>query len=165
MPNTSSGAGGGADTLQCGEVGTYADLKKKKGKPKGSMSRDHIPSKAALKEYARNILKKVGKKLSPAQARAIEDLGLCVVVPSSAHRGVSPTYGGRNTVEKIQEQGKDGNSLKQACKDDTDKMLANSDKLGDAKCKKAYMAAADKLNSRTAADYDAAIRRIVLPGR
>lgn len=162
MPNTSSGASGKAGTLECGEVGTYADLKKKRGNPPGSMARDHIPSKAALKEYARSLLK-TGKKLSPAQARAIENLGLCVVIPSAAHQGVSPTYGGRNTVEKIQEQGADADSLSKACKDDTDKMLANADKLGDAKCQEAYKAAAAKLNSRTPADYDAQIRSIVLP--
>lgn len=51
--------------LKCGEGGKYGDLKKKTGK--GKLDRDHIPSKAALQEKAREL--NGGKKLTDAQVK------------------------------------------------------------------------------------------------
>ncbi len=60
---------GGKDELDCGEYSAYGEQKKKTGH--GKYDRDHIPSKAALKERARQL--NGGMDLSPAQAAAIDN--------------------------------------------------------------------------------------------
>ena len=51
MAYVSQAATGSADKLKCGELGNYGEQKGRTGE--GKYDRDHIPSKAALKERAR----------------------------------------------------------------------------------------------------------------
>ncbi len=139
--------------LDCGEVGTYGDQKKRTGK--GKYHRDHIPSKAALKEKALEL--NDGIPLSTAQLKAIENLAISVVIPASAHRQVSPTYGGRNK-KKIPE---DKNDLQKAAKRDTAEMKENLDEYFDPECKEAYKEAADKIDQTTNDDYDKFLNNIL----
>ena len=142
----------GAAELECGEVGTYGDQKKRTGK--GKYHRDHIPSKAALKERARELN---GGDISSAQAKAIENLAVSVVIPASAHRKVSPTYGGRN-------KGKisgDAGGLQKAAQRDTEEMKKELDEHADDECVKAYKEAADKIDKVTDAEYDQFLNNIL----
>src|SRR5262245_15222566 len=148
------------DELICGEMGTYGDQKKRTGK--GKYHRDHIPSKAALKERAREIKKKLtgSGKLSTAQEKAIEDLATSVVIPAEAHRKVSPTYGGRNK-DKIATDAKNPQAGAQR---DTAEMKKNLDKYfenEDPACKEAYKKAADEIDKKTDEDYDNFIKKIL----
>jgi hypothetical protein len=141
------------DELECGEIGEYGDQKKRTGG--GKYHRDHIPSKAALKERAREL--NGGKALSDAQAAAIDNGALSVVIPASAHREVSPTYGGRN-AGKI---GSDSKGLQAAAKRDTAEMKKELDKHADADCVKKYEEAAEKIDKMTDADYDKFLNNIL----
>lgn len=150
----SPGAGGAAaNELDCGEMGTYGDQKKRTGK--GKYHRDHIPSKAALKKRAQKLNR--GKPLSKAQQTAIDNAGLSIVIPAAAHRQVSPTYGGRN--KPIMDT--DAKDLQKAAKRDTKAMKKEIDQHADADCVKAYKKAATKINKRTNAQYDAALKKIL----
>ena len=51
MAYVSQAATGSADKLKCGELGNYGEQKGRTGE--GKYDRDHIPSKAALKERAK----------------------------------------------------------------------------------------------------------------
>jgi hypothetical protein len=133
--------------LDCGEVGEYGDQKKRTGG--GEYHRDHIPSKAALKDRAVQL--QMGKALTTTQAAAIENAAISVVIPASAHQGVSPTYGGRNSVERI---GEDAGDLKKAAKRDLDDMKKELGDHADADCEKAYAAAAKKIEKISNEDYD-----------
>lgn len=139
--------------LDCGEIGTYEDQKKRTGG--GTYHRDHIPSKAALKARAAALK---GKALTENQAKAVENLAISVVIPATAHREVSPTYGGRNQDARIQSDSKD---LKGAAKRDTDEMKKEFDKHADAECVKAYEEAAEKIEKTTNEDYDNFLNNIL----
>lgn len=141
------------DELECGEVGRYGDQKKRTGK--GKYHRDHIPSKAALKERARDL--NGGKDLTAGQLKAVENLAISVVIPASAHRGVSPTYGGRN-------KGKipvDKDDLQAAAKRDTEAMRQEIDNHADPDCAQAYKDAADQIDQIDNAEYDAFLNNIL----
>ncbi len=140
------------DELDCGEVGEYGDQKKRGGG--GAYHRDHIPSKAALKERARKLNR--GKKLNDAQLAAVENLAISVVIPASAHRGVSPTYGGRNTQSLITSDSAD---LQAAAKRDTASMRKEIDGHADEDCVKAYKEAAAKIDKITNPQYDAFLKK------
>jgi uncharacterized Zn-binding protein involved in type VI secretion len=135
--------------LDCGEFGTYGDQKKKTGK--GKYDRDHIPSKAALKEAAKKIAKKLTgvAKISSGQAAAIENAALSIVIPKSAHQSISPTYGGRN-ADLMESDAKD---LSGAAKRDTAKMKKGLKKHADEDCVEAYNEGAKEINKMTNADY------------
>ena len=142
-----------ADELDCGEIGTYGDQKKRTGK--GKYHRDHIPSKAALKERARQL--NGGKELSSAQAAAIENGATSVVIPASAHQEVSPTYGGRNADKKLS----DPDDLQGAAKRDTAAMKAELKNHADPDCVEAYNEAADEIDEKTNEDYDNFLKNIL----
>jgi hypothetical protein len=88
-------------SLKCGECNSYSQLQKKKAKPK--FERDHIPSKAALREAAVNRYKP--KKLKKTQLKCVagkvEARGITVAIPKGCHRGFSPTCGSRNTKARL----------------------------------------------------------------
>jgi hypothetical protein len=144
-------AGVGGDELDCGELGNYGEQKTRTGH--GEYDRDHIPSKAALKERARQLNR--GRKLTSAQAAAVDKGALSIVIPKAAHRDVSPTYGGRNTEELVEE---DADDLAGAAKRDTKDMLKEIDEHADSDCVKAYRKAAREINAKTNDDYDAFLR-------
>jgi protein-tyrosine-phosphatase len=130
--------------LDCGELGTYGDRKKRIGDNK--YDRDHVPSKGALKERAAAIAKERGEKLSEAQAKAIENLADAIVIPKSTHRNSSPSYGSKN--KKLSK--KDGVSvekLNEALDRDLDAVLADLEKT-DPECAKQYRTAAKKLRDK-----------------
>lgn len=131
------------DKLKCGENGKYGDLKEKTGD--GKFDRDHVPSKAALKEFARNELRG-GKKLCKKQARAIDKIGNAIAIPKGVHKDYSPTYGSKNTKQQIE---KDASDLQKAARHDTSHVkqgLKNP-------CKKKYEAWQKKINNLTNNDY------------
>jgi uncharacterized Zn-binding protein involved in type VI secretion len=138
--------------LDCGEHGTYGKQKERTGG--GKYHRDHIPSKAALKERAKKLN---GGSISAAQATAIENGAMSVVIPASAHQGVSPTYGGRNKELML----KDPDDLQAAAKRDTAAMKKELDKHADADCVEAYNEAAEKIDKTTNAEYDAFLNNIL----
>ena len=154
MPYLSSSAvAATSDELECGELGTYGEQKERTGN--GEYHRDHIPSKAALKERARQL--NGGRALSNARVAAIENQALTVVIPASAHREISPTYGGRN-ADLIKPDSKD---LAGAAKRDTDDMKGEIEKHADKECAKHYRQAAREINSMTNDDYDKFLRNIL----
>jgi hypothetical protein len=140
--------------LKCGEAGEYGDQKERSGDNK--YDRDHIPSKAALKERAAQLNE---APLTPAQSKAIENGALSIVIPKAAHSGVSPTYGGRNADLKVS----DPDDLQGAAARDTKAMEKKGalDKHADAECVKAYKAAAKKIRSVTNEEYDAFLTNIL----
>jgi len=154
VPYLSSSSLASSDTLECGEHGTYGEQKERTGN--GEYHRDHIPSKAALKERATQL--NGGIKLSPDQAAAIDNQAMSVVIPAAAHREVSPTYGGRNSVSAIQD---DADDLAGAAKRDTKEMSSEIDNYADPECAKAYKAAARKINKMTNDDYDDFLQNIL----
>lgn len=141
--------------LKCGEFGQYGDQKKRTGH--GKYDRDHIPSKAALKERAKAMFG--GMTLTAEHLKAIEDIAMSVVIPKSAHQQVSPTYGGRNTPDQILT---DADKPAEAAKRDTKKMREKIAEHADADCVKAYNEAADQIDAMTDDDYDAMIEEAVL---
>jgi hypothetical protein len=149
-----AGGQGGADAaaanqkkqkekMECGESGKYGDLKKKTGG--GLFDRDHVPSKAALKEFARRELN-AGKELCDNQKKAINNVGNAIAIPKEVHSEHSPSYGGRNTPQHIED---DSKNLQQAAKNDTEKV---SQGMKDP-CKKKYDEWAKKTTSMTNDDY------------
>jgi hypothetical protein len=145
-----------SEDLDCGEVGEYGDQKERTGN--GKYHRDHIPSKAALKERAAQLADP--DPLSEAQKKAIENGALSIVIPASAHREVSPTYGGRNQQALIE---KDAGGLQKAAKRDTSDMKKELAKHTEDEpdCVKAYKAAAKKIESVTDEEYDAFLTNIL----
>ena len=140
--------------MKCGEHGTYGDLKKKTGD--GKFDRDHIPSKAALKEKAKELNR--GRALTPAQSKAIEAWGQAIAIPRQAHADVSPTYGSKNKSLKFS----DMKDLAGAAKRDVDAMLEKIDEYdADGGCKKAYKKAAKKVLAMSNADFDEALKKLL----
>lgn len=133
--------------MKCGERGPYRDLKRKTGE--GRFDRDHIPSKAALKERAKSLLPP-GKKLSPTQAAAIEKAGSAIAIPRQAHIDVSPTYGQSSAAAAS-----DAKNLAGAARRDVEAMLGKIDEYDeDGSCRKAYQRAAAKTMRMDNAAYD-----------
>jgi uncharacterized Zn-binding protein involved in type VI secretion len=106
--------------MEVGEVDTYGNLKTKTGE--GLLDRDHMPSKAALKERAEQLK---GEPLTPAEARRIENQGQTVAVPKDIHQA-GPTYGGKNTSELSTS---DAGDLAGATRRDADAMVDNARRL------------------------------------
>lgn len=144
----------GKEELDCGEHGEYGQQKKRTGK--GKYDRDHVPSKAALKERAKFLNK--GRKLSDSQLKAVENLAISIVIPKAAHSGASPTYGGRNTEDLIKSDSED---LQGAAKRDLDKMKKELPKHADPDCVEAYKEAAAEIDKTTNADYDKHLKNIL----
>ena len=72
------------------------------------------------------------------------------MIPASAHRQVSPTYGGRNRGLI----GPDSESLQEAAQRDTEAMREEIEKHADEDCVKAYKDAADKIDELTDDQYE-----------
>jgi hypothetical protein len=87
----------GNKTLNCGEDGSYGEMQKKTGNNK--FDRDHVPSKAALQEAARNLIDKAQLVLTKAQEAAlfgdngaISKAGQTIIIPKKDHAAHSDTY-------------------------------------------------------------------------
>ena len=144
----------GKKKLKCGQYGKYGDLKKQSGDNK--FDRDHIPSKAALKERAKSLLPP-GKKLTESQAKAIDKAGEAIAIPKQAHIDVSPTYG-----QTVTDAAKDATDLAGSARRDVEAMLKEIDKYDeDGKCKKAYQKAAAKIMRMSKEDFDKMLKEIL----
>jgi Domain of unknown function (DUF4150) len=153
-----------AEEVECGELGTYAELNEKYA---GDYDRDHVPSKAALKERARQLNK--GRKLTEAQATAIENGALCVCIPRVFHSSLSPTYGARGRDLIKQDAGgppPKPSKLSEGANRDTEEMLEylKNDPEG-KKCVQAYRSAARQINSKTNDEYDDFLKKCLDWGR
>lgn len=158
MANSLTAAEGQAaapkEMLKCGEVGSYSKLKEKAAAP--DYERDHIPSKAALLQAAKNKRPGMtGEEVACVKAK-VTARGICIAIPKSAHRGFSPTCGGRNTPDQIKT---DAGNLSTAVKKDTDEMQKHLDsKEDDPECAAAYKEAAKKVNEH---DNDSMIQKAI----
>jgi hypothetical protein len=143
--------------MKCGEGGKYGDLKKKTGE--GKYDRDHIPSKAALLEKAKEL--NGGKDLKDWQIKKITNWGNSIAIPRKAHQDISPTYGGRNNPA-ADAHGEGG--LAAAAKRDVDTMLEKIDEYdADGGCKKAYKKASKKILDMTNDDYKRELNKLLKP--
>ena len=131
------------ENVECGEVGTYADLKKKAAKPV-DMERDHVPSKASLFSRAKQIKEDMTEAQFGCVKTKLEARGMAVAIPRTAHRGFSPTCGSQNTASQIASDGSSRDAMSKAVDRDTSAMQEHiEDKHPD--CSKAYEKAAKKI--------------------
>lgn len=145
------------DPLDCGQAGTYKELKKQTAE--GKYDRDHVPSKSALKEKARRLAAAMRppKKLTDAMKATIDALGDTIAIPKPLHVGFSETYGGRSDPEG------DADDLNAAAKRD---LKAIEDNWGthDPDCKEAYVAAGDAIREKIDDDpqyYEKWLKKII----
>jgi hypothetical protein len=150
-PNTGatmSGLGQGdaevkKENLECGEVGTYSELKKKAAQPV-DMERDHIPSKASLFSRAQQIKDDMTTAQFGCVKGKLEARGMAVAIPRTAHRGFSPTCGSKNNQVQIKSDGSSAAKMSAAADRDTAAMQEHIDKAH-PECSKAYSDAAKKI--------------------
>lgn len=134
--------------LSCGECGSYSKLQEKRAKELG-FERDHVPSKAALREAAFQRAKP--KRLTKAQktciAGKVEARGITVAIPRSSHRNFSPTCGSKNNKAQLKQDAKNPKSLREAVERDLTAMQEHlrSRESPDPACGKAYAAAAKEI--------------------
>ena len=134
-------SGSGKPMLECGEVGTYGQLKKKRAAP--DFERDHVPSKAALLQNAKNKAPGMTGAELKCVKNKLTSRGMAIAIPKSAHRGFSPTCGGRNTPAQISGDAKD---LSGAIDRDTAAMQSHLDATNPA-CAAAYKEAVEKVKN------------------
>jgi uncharacterized Zn-binding protein involved in type VI secretion len=139
LPGNQQGPLVAKPSLDCGEVGTYSDLKKKKAAPK--YERDHIPSKAALLQAAKDRNPNMTSEEIKCVKSKLTARGMTIAIPKSAHRGFSPTCGGRNTQSQIES---DAGNLSEAVDRDINTMQNHLNQT-DPKCAQAYKEAATKV--------------------
>ena len=125
--------------LECGECGSYSKLQKKRAAP--DYERDHIPSKAAVLQAAKNKKPGMSKEELKCVKRKVSARGITVAIPKSAHRKFSPTCGGKNTKQQIANDAKDLNKARDR---DIDAMQEHLDATN-PECAKAYKEAAEKV--------------------
>ncbi|HEX8615273.1 MAG TPA: hypothetical protein VF800_28650 [Telluria sp.] len=128
--------------LICGECDTYTELQKKKAKEPG-FERDHIPSKAALRDAAiqRYLPKILNKDQIKCVARKVEARGITVAIPRPCHRHFSPTCGANNTKKQLELDAASPESLAAA----VDRDLAAMPQHLDFACREAYAQAAMRI--------------------
>lgn len=128
--------------LECGESGSYSTLQKKGAKP--LYERDHIPSKAALREAAvnRHKPKVLSDKQLTCVANRTEARGITVAIPKASHRNFSPTCGSLNTPQQLARDAKNPKSLSDAVDRD---LAAMQTHLKGTECAQAYNDAAKKI--------------------
>jgi hypothetical protein len=135
----------GRKKLKCGEYGRYGPLKKKTGG--GKFDRDHIPSKAALKKRAEEL---VGRELSPSEAKRIDAASEAIAIPREAHINVSPTHG-QSAAQATQ----DAKNLAGSARHAIEAMLEKIDEYDPSGgCKKNYKRAAGRILRMSNDDYD-----------
>lgn len=148
----------GTKKLNCGDNGNYDDMLKKDGD--GKLDRDHVPSKAALQEAARDILKAAPELARELKAKSIEALfgdkgliskqGQTIAIPKKDHQQHSRTYGRRNNPDKVKGDSKD---LQDAANKDTKEIEEGEGKEMDEECFGKYKKAAEKIRKKTHAEY------------
>lgn len=146
--------------LDCGETGSYSKLKEKRAAP--DFERDHVPSKAALRDAAYNRAAAAGISLNPTQmkciANRVEDRGITVAIPKASHRNFSPTCGSNNTPARIAGDAATPDSMKAAVDRDTAAMQAHLDGPPKDPCADAYREAAKKVKAH---DNEAMMKKAI----
>ena len=155
----------GKDELKCGDSGAYRDLLKQSGSNK--FDRDHVPSKAALKQIADQILEAEGIELtdkervmlfgSKTSPGLIANEGEAIAIDKADHREASRTYGNRNSDERIAEDAKDAQA---AAKKDTKAILEDATHWGE-KCREKYEKWAEQVVRKTHAEYVRNIEKLI----
>jgi len=140
--------------LKCGEVGTYAELNKKRAKPK--FERDHVPSHASMMKAATSS--PAGRGMTTAQKKCVKsklkDRALTIAIPKSVHRGYSRTCGSRNNATQIKTDSKD---LDSAANKDLRRIQAHLDGK-ESPCAEAYRAAAKEVRAQ---DHEGLIKKCI----
>jgi uncharacterized Zn-binding protein involved in type VI secretion len=147
------------ETLECGDLGAYGDQQEVTAG--GTLNRDHVPSKGALLQRARDLI--FPDKLSEAAAKAIVQSALTIAIPTGVHQSSSQTYGGRNSQimdDGLKRMESDAGKLQEAAQRDT-KAVHDEIKKKNPECAKAYAAAAKKVNAITDEEYDSWLMSIV----
>lgn len=105
-----------------GDTGTYGELKarKKEFGETEAMDMDHQPSFAAQK-LAKE--KEYGRPLSKKEANKLKDETPAVASPRKVHQQTSPTYGGRNSKERIEQDASDLEGARQRDRDAFDNAM------------------------------------------
>lgn len=148
------------EVLECGESGTYGDLKKKTGK--NQFDRDHVPSKAALKELGKKLAEKADKAFTGAMATAVDSLAAAIAIPKPLHQLHSETYG--QTAEKAQADGASTKKLNEATKRDLKAIENNMKSHMDAKCRALYAEWAQEIRDQIEEDpklYEKFLKAII----
>lgn len=140
--------------LKCGEVNTYAELNKKRAKPK--WERDHVPSHAAMLKAATSS--PGGRALTKAQKACVKGKlkaqALTIAIPKSLHRGYSRTCGSRNTPSQIKT---DAGGLDKAANKDLARVQKRLDSTG-SPCAAAYREAARQVRAQ---DHEGLIKKCI----
>ncbi|MHA6863334.1 hypothetical protein [Ralstonia pseudosolanacearum] len=153
----------GKGKMNCGEGGKYEDLLKKTGD--GKLDRDHVPSKAALQEAAKNLIEEYGIDLTKTQLSAlfgdtglISKQGKAIAIPKKDHQKHSETYGRRNSPEKIKGDAED---LQKAAQRDTKTIEEAEGKDMDDECAEKYKKEADEIRKKTNAEYERDLLKLI----
>lgn len=153
----------GKGTMNCGDNGKYGDMLNKTGD--GKLDRDHVPSKAALQEAARQLIEDLKIGLTKAQEAAlfgdkglISKQGQTIAIPKKDHQQHSETYGRRNNPDKID---KDAGDLQKAAERDTKTIEDAEGKEMDEECAKKYKKAAEEIRKKTHEEYMQDIKNLI----
>jgi len=94
------------EPVRAGDTGTYRQLRGQRSAfgEAEPLDMDHQPSYAAQRAAAERSL---GRPLTPEEARALRGDAPAIASPRDVHRQTSPTYGGRNTPERVAEDSVD----------------------------------------------------------
>jgi len=92
--------------VQPGDTGTYGSLKtqKRANGETEALDMDHQPSFAAQVAAKQKAL---GRRLTDQELAELKANTPAVASPRTIHQGTSPTYGGRNTAQKVQQDAAD----------------------------------------------------------
>lgn len=153
----------GKQEMDCGDAGTYRELN---AKTAGNLfDRDHIPSKAALQEAARQLISREGITLSDLQwaklfgpRGLISMAGQTIAIPKIDHSSHSASYGHTRASPKVKN---DAINLQKAAIEDLKAMEEADGKLMDAECVKKYMAAAREIAKKTHAEYERDLLKLI----
>jgi hypothetical protein len=107
------------EKLEIGAVNTYKNAKKATGD--GTIHRDHIPSKEALKQRAEEMK---GRPLSKEETKRIEEESFTINVKDTVHREASTTGGGNRILSK-----EDAKDLEKAVQRDTTERIESTKRL------------------------------------
>ena len=136
--------------LEVGQVDTYKNLKKTTGD--GTVDRDHIPSKEALKKRAEEIK---GERLDKTEEKRIENESQAITVNKEVHKEASTTGSNNKVLSK-----KDAKDLENAVKRDTAERIESTKKLDPENLKKIEEGCA-KIGGCTNEQYDEFLKKIL----
>lgn len=141
----------GTKKMNSGYNGNYEDMLKKDGENK--LDRDHVPSKAALQEAARDLIRDM--RLDPTNPKLaqlfgdkwlISKQGQTIAIPKKDHQQHSRTYGRRNNPDKVSVDSKD---LQDAAKKDAKEIEEGEGKEMGDECFGKYKKAAEQIPRKT----------------